>query len=427
MALIEEAHKAARLLLDHAYVRIAARAEPDAVCAAAILTHALRRENVDVHVTWLARLDSHAAQALADEAPEALMLLGLSGDDAHSPPAGARRIALDRANATLDAEAILDPARSHDAHAELSLSALAQLVAIGISRRSADLAPLALAGALCAHAGRPSGLDAEIAADAVDSETMVRAPTLSLHGPTLTQALAQLDVPYVAGLTGRARNVKKLVGELGLAGDAPPTGVEGADAEKLGSYLALRLLEQGAPDAALDALFRPAHRALKGPLTGFEMGDVARRVEAACAAGRPSLAFAAAWPDSGALAEIAEIGSAARDEIVAALLRAERERRVEGALVVADAPRATACALVADRVATSLAPAGATSVARHADAVHVTLAARAIGGKAHVGKALRHAAAATGALVVGTRGEGRASVPVEHEGHFLKALAEALA
>lgn len=429
MALIEEAHKAAKLLLDHAYVRIAARAEPDAVCAVSLLAHALRRENVDFHATFLPRLDSAAAHALADENPEALVLLGLSGDSGEDVQAGARRVVLDRTTATLDGEAMLVPAQSADATSDLSLSGLAQLVAVGISRRNADLAPLALAGALTAHGSgaRPRGLDAEILSEALENEVVLRQPALALAGPTLLSALSQLDSPYVAGITGRARNVKKLIGDLGLSGDAPPTGVSGDDAERLGSYLALRLLEQDAPDAALDALFRPQLRGLKGPHTGFDANEVARRVEAACALGRPGLAFSAAWPDQAAVTELSEATSAFRDEMVAALLRAERERAVDGPLVIVDAPRATLGAPLADRVATSLAPAGSVVVARSTDEANASLALRAFGREAHLGKALRHAVASAGGCAAGTRTEGRALVAAAEEGRFLKALAEGLA
>lgn len=429
MALIEEAARASRILLDSPYVRVAARAEPDAACAVALLGHALRRENVDFHVSWLPRLDPGAAHALADEAPDTLLLVGLSGDASNEPLAGARRVALDRAPATLEADATLDPSRAAEAHADLSLAGLAQLVAVAIGKRNADLAPIATAGALCAqgHGGRLRGLDAEMLAQAIDDGVVSREPALALHGATLHHALTQLDAPYVGGFTGRARNVKKLIQELDLAGDAPPHSLGPADAEKLGSYLALRLLEADAPDAAVEALFRPALRALKGPHTGMDARDVAWRAEAACAIGRPGLAFAAAWPEPGAVPEVAEAAAAFRDECVAALLRGERERVVEGPLLVIESPRATACAPLSDRAAASFARPAQVAVARHAEGPHVALALRAYAHPSHVGRALRHAVTVAGGAATGTRTEGRAVVDATEESRFRKALGEALA
>lgn len=429
MALIEEAHKAAKLLLDQAYVRIATRVDADAACATALIAHALRRENIDFHVTWLDRLTDPAATALADENPDALVLVGLSGDASHADHGASRRVILDRVAATLEGEASLDASRSADTQADASIGSLAQLLAIAISRRNGDLAPLAVASALARRgiAGRLRGLDAEILAEALENDVIMRHPALALHGTSVLHALSQLDAPYVSGLTGRARNVKKLVQDLHVAGDATPGNVQGPDAERLGSYLAARLIEQDAPDAALDALFRPTYRALKGPLTGHDMGHLALRAEAACAQRQPSLAFAASWPDPTSVPEVAEAETNYRAEIVAALMRAERERRAEGPLVLVDAPSAPTTRGVADRVAASLAMPQRLVVARHADDARVTLALRAYGDAPHVGNALRHAVAAAGGVATGTRGEGHAMVDAAEEQRFLKALAEGFA
>src|SRR5687767_4637765 len=107
MALIEEAHKAARTLLDHAYVRIVARAEPDATCAAALLAHALRRENVDFHVSWTRRLDEATLKAIGDERPDCVVAVGLSGDAAAGEVPAARTLVIDAATPTLAGEAVV--------------------------------------------------------------------------------------------------------------------------------------------------------------------------------------------------------------------------------------------------------------------------------------------------------------------------------
>lgn len=415
MPLIEEAHKAARILLDHAYVRIVARCEPDAVCAAALLAHALRRESVDFHVTWTPRLDAELAARLADERNDCLVLVGLSQDAEVDAPAATQRIAIESGACTLRAEAVVDGSAI-----ETSLAALAHLVAAGLSKRNRDLAPLAIAGAIAAsrHVGGMRGLDAEIVQEALDAGILLREPALALAGPTLHHALAQLEAPFVVGITGRARNVKKLVADLGLEGDSPPSAVQ--DPETLGSFLALRLLQQGAPDAALDALMRPSLRALQGPHTGLECGDLARATEAACAAGRCGLAFAALWPDPAAGGEVVEVQGAFREEIVAALLRAERDAKREGRMVVAEAPREGLCAPLADRLALSTAPAGHLAVA-HAGS---TLALRRFGDGPDALAAARRAAEAAGGRARGHAGA--ALVETADAQRALKALAEAL-
>lgn len=361
MPLVEEAHKAARTLLDHAYVRIVARGEPDAVSAAALLSHALRRENVDFHVSFARRLDEAHLKALADERPDCLVLVGLSGDSAAREPTAGRRLVIDANEPTIQGDAVV--------HADAALASMAHLVAAGISRRNVDLAPLAIVGSLASwrHVGGLKGLDAEILNEALDARLMLREAALQLPGNTLLAALSQLDAPFVAGLTGRARNAKKLIADMSLADDAPPATVPPDAQEKLGSFLALRLLQQNAPDAALDALFRPAMRGLQGPHTGLECGALARLAEAACAAERPGLAFAALWPDPTVAGEAADLLTPFREEIVAGLLRAERDARREGKLMIVEATRAALCQPLADRLAASLAPPDALTVVHAAD------------------------------------------------------------
>lgn len=372
MPLIEEAHKAARTLLDHAYVRIVARPEADAACAAALLAHALRRENVDFHVSWAARLDETAIGALREERPDCLVSIGLSADATGELPAP-RRILVDGSPPSFAADATV--------HDDASLASLAHLIAAGISRRNGDLAPLALAGAIAAsrHVGGLRGLDAEVLHEALEARVMLREASLALHGASLVAALTQLDVPFVGGVTGRARNAKKLVADLGLSSEAPAMGLADDAAERLGSFLTLRLLQQNAPDAALDALFRPALRGLQGPHTGLECGELARVAEAACAAGRPGLAFAALWPDAAVAGEVADLMAAFREEVVAAMLRAERDGKREGRLFVAEAPRAALCGPLADRIAASLAPAECVTVVHAPEGDGAFLATRSFG------------------------------------------------
>lgn len=416
MTLVEEAHRAARLLLDHAYVRIVARAEPDAVCAAALLGHALRRETIDFHVSWLPRLTAAHADRLDEERADLLVTIGLAGD-ADRALTG-RRIALDREPAAPGAEATLD---AREGEAAPSLAALAHLVAVGISKRNRDLAPLALAG--WRAAGEPaSALDDSILREAIDTSLVAKEARLALSGPTLTQALAQLDAPYVAGLTGRARNVKKLVADLDLAGDAPPGSLDAAQTERLGSFLAARLLQQRAPDAAFDALFRPGLRALQGPCTGLEAGDLARLVENACAVGRCGLGFAALWPDPAVGGELVEVAETTREERVAAMMRAERDARREGRLLVLEAPREALCAGLAERAALSMP--GDLVVATHVDADEARLALRSHEGGPDAGAAARYAAQVAGGKAHGTTRN--ATLVGRDAGRLLKALAEAL-
>lgn len=425
MSLVEEAQKAARLLHEHAYVRILARAgDADAACAAALLAHAMRREGIDFHVTWTARLDAPAAHMLSEEKNDALVLLGLGGDASEREPMAGRKLIVDHDAQPLPGEAVL--------HDDASLASLSSMVAVALSPRNLDLAPLALAGAVAArrHILGWSGLDARILAEATASGVVQNTQALNLRGGTLLAALSALDAPCVSGLTGRARNAKKLVTDLQLTGEAPPQSLPDADAERLGSHLTLRLLQQGASDAALDALFRPKLATLKGPHTGYDAAELALLSETAAALGRSGLALAALWPDEAARGELSQLADTLRDDLVAALLKAERELRHEGpTLAWADATNAGLCAPLADRIALALVPERHLVLVRApgAQPEHVQVALRSFAPAHDISILTRTAAASCGGWAAGTRREARATVPLVEEERFRKLMAEGYA
>lgn len=399
MALVEEAQAAARLLKEHAYLRVLARDDAESYCAVALLAHALRREGIDLHASWL-----DAADVVDLDEGEPVL-----------------RVGLDDAAPTLDVASGATRARLA---ADASLGGLAQLVAVALAPRNADLALLAAASAIAArrHVDGLRGLDADILREAVAAGSLHDDRALALRGGTLLSALSQADEPFVPGLSGRARNAKKVVAELSLPGDAPPSALSPADVERVGSLLALRLLESGAPTRAVDALARPRIRAARGPHTGMDAADLAWLAEAAAIARKGGLAFAALWPDEAAANEVADLAAAQREEIVGALLKAEREARREGALLVVDAPRAELCAPLADRVALALAQDGSIVAARHASLDSASVALRSFGREL---ARVRDAALACGGSAVVRGSAARARVPPAEAERFLKLVAEA--
>jgi len=332
----EEARKAAAVILDPEYVRLVVRQDADAACAAALLGHALRREKVDFHVTWHERLDKAAAARFVHTPHDALVLIGLGEDADLAAVAGHPLVTLDRHAVPAGGRAHL----SGDAvEGGASLAALACDVATAMLKSHRDLAPLALAGATASWRDLPghyTGRERDLVTHAVDSEVIANEPALALSGPTLTNALTRLEAPYVSGISGVARNAKKLLRAFHLPPEAPMSHLQREHYEQLGSYLSLRLLQQDAPDAALDALFRPIRRVQKGPLSGLDAVQIGRLTEACGAAGQWALAYAVAWGDAVAITKAKELEGTWRPQLVDALRRSEAD--VEQATALSATP-----------------------------------------------------------------------------------------
>ncbi|HLE97599.1 MAG TPA: hypothetical protein VI997_09540, partial [Candidatus Thermoplasmatota archaeon] len=165
---------------------------------------------------------------------------------------------------------------------EPSVASLALVVARAISRRNADLAGLALAGAR-ASAGPPAalrGLDAEILAEAVGEGRLTRGPPLAWP-ETVLELLASGVEPLVPSLAGRARAGKRFLDELKIDADQPASSLDEDRRRLLADRLVRRALATGAAVAVADGLLEPDLRATTGPFAGAPIREVASRLAAA--------------------------------------------------------------------------------------------------------------------------------------------------
>lgn len=437
MVLAEEARKAASLLVDHEYVRVVARAgDGDSLAAGALLSLAIEREGVDYHFSTLPVLDEVGLRRLKDERNEVLVLVDLPVLDArHAVGLAGSLVLVHDADATPDVEdAVAVTADEAARGTECAASTLAFAIARALSRRNTDLAPLALAGPFAEgqHAGGGlRGLNAEFAAEALESRALVRESGLALPGGSLLEAVAQGVEPYFTGLGGRARLAQKFLKDARLPLEDAPEALAPDAAERVASALALRLLEAGAPDGAVDALAAPRWRAPEGALAGETPVGLARRYRAAASRGGTGAAVAWLWDRAGLDAALADAERALHEQALSALVRAERDvSGARGALVV-EAPDALSARAVADLAATSLAPARVPVLAWAEAGERLVVAGRASRARVldglDLGAAFRASAAALGGHAVGNRASGVAHVPAAARQSLLAALQAAMA
>src|SRR5207244_5945701 len=119
-----------------------------------------------------------------------------------------------------------------------------------------DLAGPALAGAIGDKqaVGGFLGVNAALFAEAIERKVVVAERRLALRDLPLGKAVAQSIDPYFRGLSGRPEAAAEFLRAAGIDPETPIRQLDAAGRRKLGSILAVRLLEQGTAPEALEAL-----------------------------------------------------------------------------------------------------------------------------------------------------------------------------
>ncbi|HWG89846.1 MAG TPA: hypothetical protein VNZ52_03260 [Candidatus Thermoplasmatota archaeon] len=325
MALAEEAHRASRLLLDADYVRVVARLDADGLASAAILAEALQRQGLHFHFSFLPTLTPEASAALRSEKHPLIVLLNLAEDAPALDGLAAEVITVDSYH-HVEAQKGLSPVAPMEA-VEATAAASTLVLALALSRRNSDLYPWVAAAAVAEgrHLGSLRGLDAELLSEAEEAGLLKREGGLAFEGPTVLDAVSRSLDPYLPGLTGRARAVKKFLQDHGVNAEAAPLALSPAEAERLASALALKLLAANAPASGVDGLLAARFRFAKPVADCADARTLADRLVHAALQDRPSLVVAAALGDVGAADALRILADEGRDKLLQALLRVERE------------------------------------------------------------------------------------------------------
>src|SRR5207244_5998946 len=119
-----------------------------------------------------------------------------------------------------------------------------------------DLAGPALAGAIGDKqaVGGFLGVNAALFAEAIERKVVVAERRLALRDLPLGKAVAQSIDPYFRGLSGRPEAAAEFLRAAGIDPEMPIRQLDAAGRRKLGSILAVRLLEQGTAPEALESL-----------------------------------------------------------------------------------------------------------------------------------------------------------------------------
>jgi len=258
--LLERARAAATLVDGVSRVRVFCHYDPDGTTSAAILTRALMRRGKRIHATMAHALDRSSAARLSEETNELLIVSDMGSaqlDLLESLPYPV--IVLDHHKPIRDSDKVahVNPHfEGVDGAREMCGATTTWLFTLILDEANWDLAGPAMAGAIGDKqaVGGFLGVNAALFAEAIERKVVVAERRLALRDLPLGKAVAQSIDPYFRGLSGRPEAAAEFLRAAGIDPEMPIRQLDAAGRRKLGSILAVRLLEQGTAPEALESL-----------------------------------------------------------------------------------------------------------------------------------------------------------------------------
>lgn len=294
-------------------VRVVTHYDGDGIAAGAVLFTLLRRLDKRVHLSFIKGLsDATRERHGLDEGPggdegppgDRLTLfadMGVNRPDIVGSIPG-RVIVLDHHVGTVESPgALVVNCREWgiDGSGDASGSTMAFLLAVAIDEYNWDLFDMALVGMMAdrQHLGGLKGLNQRLARSAAGRGAVRTYRRLRLYEAPLPESLAETFEPLFGRFFCEPGNAGEFIGSLGLDPALTPSGLSEEEAGRLGSALALELLQQGVrPEFASDVL-----------VTGYtsrrfdaDIEEVAQAVNACGRTGQMALGMATCVGDSGA-------------------------------------------------------------------------------------------------------------------------------
>ncbi|EQD50330.1 ssDNA-specific exonuclease, partial [mine drainage metagenome] len=150
------------------------------------------------------------------------------------------------------------------------------------------------------HVGGFRGLNLRLLQEAEQRSLVVPAPGLALRGTTLVDALTQSIDPYLAGISGRPDEARRLLQGLDLDPDRPPKDLSASEVRTLADALRSRLAPRGVAPELLRSLDGPRYFL---PSLGQDAEELANLQNAAGRAEVPEIGVALALGEPDALEE----------------------------------------------------------------------------------------------------------------------------
>ena len=264
----------ADVLKEKPFVRIITHYDADGVCSSAVLAAALRRKDIQFHVTFRKSLSDEFVEELNLEKCDCIFFLDMGSNNLEAitdlTENGTRVMVMDH-------HRVLDPKRYEDVlhlncnhfdidgMSDASASTLAFLVALDLDEANWDMSGVFLAGCIGdkQHLGGFSGLNAQIIKVGKGRGAIEEKEDLNLVGRTVGEALTSTLEPVIFRFLTEEGALNEFLDRAGIDPETELKDFQDENRTKLASLLSIELLKQNVRSEVIDRVTGP-HFIVKG-------------------------------------------------------------------------------------------------------------------------------------------------------------------
>lgn len=426
--LLQRVSEAVEAVREFSQVRLISHYDADGISSAGVLSNAILREGIGLQVSMVKSLEKDLVGRLREEGHDCIVFSDMgSGLLEELEELDARVIVLDHHRPRGDSDRVVH-VNPHlwgiDGMTGSSASAVCMLFAVSINEENWELLPVAFAG-IAGDKQDVRGLSGINSWLLEGGQTRglveVRRRSLVPEGP-LGRIAERFD-PYIKGVSGDADGAEALLREADLAPDEEGRSIDEGKRRKLTSLLTLRLLEQGVDTSTLDELTGQTYYF---PGWKMESGEIASLLNASGRMNCEGVGLALTMGDAAAKEEAIRLRSKYDQEVLRALDGVgERVKIMDNIQFFHNqnpSLSGVACGITMQYIADKSKP--TLALAEKGGKLRVSSRAthRILEMGVDLSEALRIGADRTGGVGGGHAIASGATIPVESEGDFLKAV-----
>ena len=312
-------------------IRVVSHYDADGITSAGIICTALHRAGYDFHATLMRNPFTQGLERVKQEQNEMVIFSDMgSGQIETMEKFGCKIIIIDHhqyLKSKPDSKDVLQINANLcgiDGNYEACGATLSFSIAKALDLGNADLAPLAIAGAIGdkQYIGGIKGYNKTILDEALKNGYLKQSTGIKLNGESLADGLYYSIDPYYTGLSGNEEGIHKLLEKLHLGKNTKIEELDNEKKKQLQSILLFKLIKNGCQKNIIDTVIRERYWS---DLLQCELERFADLLDACGKGGNRGLGLAICLNDKKAFEDAVKLEKEYKQKILDELLKLEKD------------------------------------------------------------------------------------------------------